>query len=140
MRFKVPLHKDLAFAQQLFSLIEQNVVDLKLEFGPWPDQIWFSGPLGREIHSFLSQKKWDLAAFNPEKIDSPVNKIIFEYSKPLDQIIDPGETLFDQSFHNRTINNFPDSKTMGKILSTYANPSFKIEKKVRPKKETLLTR
>lgn len=140
MQFKVPKIKPASFSTELFNVLSDSIFELKNECGKLPDRITFSGPIGKELHSFILEKGWDLAQFGLQQADSLVDKIIFDYSKPVDQIEESGATIFDESFNGRTINGMPGPKTVNKILSTYAAPAFKIERQVRPKLEIKLIR
>lgn len=140
MQFKIPKEKDSTFTLNLFSVIEENLISLKMESGKWPDRVILSGPLGKEVHDFIIAKDWKLEQFNFEKSNSPVNKIIFEFSKPIDQVEDRGGTIFDEKLGDRKISGIPGRETVAKILSTYAQPAFKIEKQIRPKLELILIR
>ena len=140
MQFKVPKEKDSTFTLNLFSVIEENLVSLKIESRKWPDRVVLSGPLGKEIHEFIKSKDWKLEQFNFENSNSPVNKIVFEFSKPIDQIEDRGATIFEDRLSEKKISGIPGRETVSKILSTYAQPAFKIEKKIRPKRELILIR
>lgn len=140
MRFNIPIEKDDTFAFSLFDLLAQNLSDLRNEAGKWPDRLTFSGPLGKEVHSYVVEKAWDLKKFNPIVSNGIVNQIIIDYSKPITQIDDSGATIFDESLNNRIINNVPGKETMQKVLSKYAAPSFKIERQIRPSIEIELIR
>ena len=138
MNLNVPKEKDAKFAQNLFVLISDSLCELRDETDKWPDRIIFSGPLGKEVHSFIMEKGWDLAKFNPQAVAGG-NIITFDYSKPLTQIEERGTTLFDESFNNRTMKGIPGPNTVQKIISTYSAPAFKIERQIRPKLEIFLT-
>jgi hypothetical protein len=140
MRFDVPVEKDSPFILALFEAISDNLSELKITHGKWPDRVYFSGQLGKELYSFIIKAGWDLAKFNPQEINSIVNKISFEYSKPLDQIDDSSVTMMDAPLHNRVVNGFPGEKTIQKIIGAYSPPSFKIERTVRPTLEIRLFR
>lgn len=140
MQFKVPKEKDSQFALNLFSVIEENLIELKMEAGTWPDRVVLSGPLGREVKEFITAKGWALDQFNLQEAASPVNKIVFEFSKPVDQIEERGTTIFDERLGEKKISGIPGRETAAKILSTYAQPAFKIEKQIRPKREIILIR
>lgn len=140
MQFKVPQIKTAQFATDLFNLLSDSIFELKGECGKLPDQVTFSGPLGKEVHSFIVEKGWDLKQFGLSFENSPVNKIRFEYSKPVDQIEDKGATIFDEGFNNRKINGIPGPETIQKIIGAYSAPAFKIERQVRPNLEIRLTR
>jgi hypothetical protein len=138
MKFNVPLIKNDTFSIELFNLILNNINELFDESGKIPDKVILSGPLGKEVHSFILEKNWNIDRFNISYQDGP-NKIIFEYSKPIDQVIDSGYTV-GSKLGEKTVNGIPDEKTMSKIISTYCQPSFKIEKTIRPKLEIILFR
>lgn len=140
MQFKVPQIKPAQFATDLFNLLSDSIFELKGECGKLPDMVTFSGPLGKEVHSFIVEKGWDLKQFGLAYVNSPVNKIRFEYSKPVDQIEDKGATIFDEGFNNRKINGIPGPETVQKIIATYSAPAFKIERQVRPNLEIRLIR
>lgn len=140
MQFKVPQIKPASFSTDLFNLLSDCMFELRGECGKLPDKLVFSGPIGREVHTFIVEKGWDLKQFGLQKSESIVNKIIFEYSKPIDQIEDNGATIFDESFNNRKINGIPGPETIQKILGAYSAPAFKIERQVRPKLEIKLIR
>lgn len=140
MTFAVPEIKEDKFSTDLFCLLSDCLFELKAEASKFPDKITFSGPLGKEIYFFIQEKKWDLQQFGIALVDSIVNKIIFEYSKSIDQIEDRGATIFDGEFNNKKINGLPGEKTIQKILAAYSSPLFKIERQIRPKLEVRLTR
>jgi hypothetical protein len=140
MQFKVPQIKPQSFATDLFNLLSDSIFELRNECGKLPDKIIFSGPLGKEVHLFITEKGWDLKQFGLQVSTSIVNKIIFEYSKSVDQIEDKGATIFDESFNSKKINGIPGPETIQKILGAYSAPAFKIERQVRPKMEIKLIR
>ena len=139
MNFDIPLIKDDSFSLELFSLLSNNLSELKMSTGKWPDLVIFGGPLGKELISFIGEKGWDLSKFGIVH-QGIVNKLIFEYSKPLDQIEDRGGTIFDSTLNGKMINGLPGRETLHKIISTYTIPAFTIERKVRPKIEIQLFR
>ena len=140
MHFKVPAIKDATFANELFNLLSDCLFELKGECGKLPDKVTMSGPLGKEVHSFVIEKAWDLKQFGVNYANSLVNKITFEYSKPVDQIEDKGSTIFDESFNGKKVNGIVGPETVQKILGAYSAPAFKIERQVRPKMEIKLIR
>lgn len=140
MHFKVPTIKDAAFANELFNLLSDCLFELKGECGKLPDKVTLSGPLGKEVHSFVIEKSWDLKQFGVNYANSLVNKITFEYSKPVDQIEDKGSTIFDEKFNGKIVNGIVGPETVQKILGVYSTPAFKIERQVRPKMEIKLIR
>lgn len=140
MRLEIPIKKDDNFGVDFFQVLSEGLTDLKIENGKWPDQIQFYGNLGKEAFEYLSEKEWDLAAFNPKSAGGIVNKIVLSYSKPLTQIEDRGGTIFDEALNTKTVNGIPDSKTMGKIQSAYSSLAYTIERTVRPNYEIQLTR
>lgn len=140
MKFKVPKEKDHTFSSQFFQLLSENLTELRIESGKWPDSILFTGNLGKELFDFIESLGWDLAHFNPRYTQNIVNKIVFSYSRPIDQIEERGKTIFDESFNNRTISGIPGNETLGKILGAYSNFAFKIERKIQPKIEITLVR
>ena len=140
MTFSVPQIKSAQFTTDLFNLLSDSIFELRRECGKLPDKISFSGPLGKEVHSFITEKAWDLKQFGLIYVDSIVNKIIFEYSKPVDQIEDNGATIFDEKLNGKTVNGVAGPETVQKILAAYAAPAFKIERQVRPKLEIRLIR
>lgn len=139
MRFEVPISKDAAFINLLFTTLSDRLVELKEETGKWPDRIHFGGSIGKELLSFIEEKGWDLQKFGPFH-EGQINKLIFYYSKPLDQIEDRGGTIFDEALHGKKVNGIPGPKTIQKIISTYAAPAFTIQRQIRPKREIFLTR
>ena len=140
MKFKVPKEKGQEFTVQFFQLLSENLTELKIESGKWPDSILFTGNLGKELFDFIESKSWDLAQFNPKYAQNIVNKVVFSYSKPIDQIEERGKTIFDESFNNREIKGIPGNETRAKILSAYSNLAFTIERKIQPKIEIKLIR
>lgn len=141
MQFKVPIEKDLIFAQDLFSLISGHVSDLAIEYEKLPTTIIFTGTIGKEVLSFIEEKEWDFKGFNLESADSVLDALIFKYDASLTQTEGKFGTIFDGgSLHNKTINGIPGPETAQKIISTYSSPSFMIERTVRPEKRILLIR
>ncbi len=136
----VPLKKDSEFAVKLFEEISNALTDLKFEHGKWPDRLAFTGNIGVELHSYVIGMGWDLSKFGLSKDLKGPNKITIQYTKPLDQIQEPLTTQFDEAFHNRKINSIPGEATVQKILGVYRQPSFKIERSVRPSLEIRLIR
>lgn len=141
MQFKVPIEKDLIFAQDLFSLISGHISDLAIEYEKLPNKIIFTGSIGKEVLSFIEEKEWDFKGFNLESADSVLDALIFKYDASLTQTEGKFGTIFDGgSLHNKTINGIPGPETAQKIISTYSSPSFMIERTVRPEKRILLIR
>jgi hypothetical protein len=140
MKFKIPIEKEAEFAVEFFEFLSQNLSELKIESGKWPDSILFTGNLGKELISFIEEKGWDLAQFNPTYAQNVLNKVVFSYSKPIDQIEERGKTIFDESLNNREIKGIPGRETQAKILGAYSNLAFTIERKIQPKIEIKLIR
>ena len=140
MKLFVPNNKDVAFAKELFETLSNELIDLKVESGKWPDSISFTGPLGKEILEFIERAEWDFKSFGPKFAPGPVNKIRIEYSKPLEQISGQERTIFDQSFNERQINGIPGPETVAKIVGEYSRPAFTIQRTIRPTREITLKR
>lgn len=140
MRLAVPQIKDVSFSNALFRELSENLTELKIENGKWPDQIIFSGSLGKEAFDHMQSLGWEMNTFNPKSIGGIVDKIRIEYSKPLSQIEDRGGTIFDESLASKTINSLPDAKTMAKIHAAYSGLKYTIERSVRPSIEIRLFR
>lgn len=141
MKLYVPTIKNQEFSNTFFSSLSDGIITLKEETGKWPDILQLSGALGKELHSFIIEKGWDLNKFGLTLHSSIVNKIYIAYSKPLNQIeSDIGKTIFDESLHERKINGIVSDNTMDKIISAYSSFSFTIERTIRPSYEIRLFR
>jgi hypothetical protein len=138
MKFQVPIEKDLTFAQDLIAMISENISDLTSEYEKLPNKIIFTGSLGKELLSFIQEKKWNFKGFDLESTDTILDALIFKYNTPLTQI--DGRTGVMGSLHGKEINGIPGPETAQKIISTYASPSFMLERTVRPEKRILLIR
>jgi hypothetical protein len=141
MKFQVPIEKDLAFTQELFSLLSENISDLVGEYEKLPSKIVFMGNLGRELLAFIQEKEWNFKGFELESANSTLDALIFKYSAPLTQVDGRMGALFDGgTLHGKEISGIPGPETTQKIISTYASPSFILERTVRPEKRILLVR
>jgi len=141
VKFQVPIEKDLAFTQSLFSLISENISDLAIEHEKIPNKLIFTGKIGIELLEFIQQKGWNFKGFDLESISSSLNSIIFKYSKPLHQIDGKTPPIFDEgTLHGKEISGFPGPETIHTIASTYSSPSFTLERTIRPEKRILLIR
>ena len=141
MIFYVPLDKDIEFAKELFSIISEHVSDLANEHETLPNQIIFSGSLGQEIKSYILEKEWNFKGFGFESVGGLLDALTFKYTEPITQIEDRGSVIFDGgTLHGKEISGIPGPETMHKIISTSAQPSFRIERKVRPEKRIILRR
>lgn len=138
MKFQVPIEKDLTFAQNLIAMISENISDLTGEYEKLPNKIIFTGSLGKELLSFIQEKEWNFKGFDLESTDAILDALIFKYNTPLTQI--DGRTSVMGSLHGKEINGIPGPETAQKIISTYASPSFMLERTVRPEKRILLIR
>jgi len=138
MKFQVPIEKDLTFAQDLIAMISENISDLTGEYEKLPNKIIFTGSLGKELLSFIQEKEWNFKGFDLESTDIILDALIFKYNTPLTQI--DGRTSVMGSLHGKEINGIPGPETAQKIISTYASPSFMLERTVRPEKRILLIR
>ena len=138
MKFQVPIEKDLTFAQDLIAMISENISDLTGEYEKLPNKIIFTGSLGKELLSFIQEKEWNFKGFDLESTDAILDALIFKYNTPLTQI--DGRTNVMGSLHGEEINGIPGPETAQKIISTYASPSFMLERTVRPEKRILLIR
>jgi len=138
MKFQVPIEKDLIFAQDLIAMISENISDLTGEYEKLPNKIIFTGSLGKELLSFIQEKEWNFKGFDLESTDTILDALIFKYNTPLTQI--DGRTSVMGSLHGKEINGIPGPETAQKIISTYASPSFMLERTVRPEKRILLIR
>ena len=139
MTFNVPVLKDNNFAASFFYFFAGQIDQIASENQKWPDKVTFTGILGRELLDIINDKGWDFKKFNLKHEQSIVDKIIIEYSKPLDEIEDSGYAKGD-SLHGRTMEGIPGSETMSKMNDHSLNMTFKIERKIRPKLEVKLKR
>lgn len=114
---------------------------MKLETNKWPDQIIFSGPLGKELFNFLDISGWDLKQFNPQH-EGIANKITFKYSKALTLIEDNNAPILDSSLGKNMMNGIVGQDTMNKIRAAYTGSpnAFKKEKTARPQRTVYLAR
>lgn len=141
MKFEVPVEKDLKFVQSLFELISDNISGLAWENEKLPNQIIFTGPLGKELLDLIQEKEWDFNKFNLESTGGIHSTLTFKYNAPLTQTEGKLNTLFEGgTLHNKEINGIPGPETAQKILSTYSSPGFTIERTVRPEKRIVLIR
>lgn len=141
MKFQVPIKKDLAFIQEFFTLISENISDLSQEYEKHPNKIIFTGRLGKELLDLIQEKEWNFKGFDLESANSTLDALIFKYSSPLTQVDGRMSPIFDGgSLHGKEINGIPGPETTQKIISTYASPSFILERTVRPEKRILLVR
>ena len=135
----IPKDKSSIFANELFNTLSNILVELREATGKWPDQILFSGHLGKELHNYIIKNDWNLSQFSPKSQDG-ADKIFIQYSKPLLQIEEGSRTLFDKPLNDRIINHIPDANTFNKIVGAYASTSFTIERTIKPKIEIKLKR
>lgn len=140
MELKVPRDKGVQFDASLFKAISNGLTELYTETGKWPDSILFSGTIGSELYNHLYTKAWDLKKFGPVCVPGGTNKIRIEYSKPLDQVEDNSAPIMVDRFDEKQVNGFMGSDEMAKLMRSYAQPSFKIERTVRPYYEIKLIR
>ena len=141
MKFQVPIEKDLDFTRDLFSLISENISDLAEEHEKLPSKIIFMGKIGKELLAFIREKEWNFKGFELESANSALDALIFKYNAPLTQVDGRMSPIFDGgSLHGKEINGIPGPETTQKIISTYASPSFILERTVRPEKRILLIR
>ncbi len=141
MKLHVPLKKDSSFAQELFSILSENISDLAIENEKLPNKIIFTGILGKEILCFIKEKEWNFKGFDLESVSGTQNALIFKYNTPLTQVDERMSTLFDGgTLNGKEINGIPGPETAQKIISTYSSPSFTLERTTRPEKRILLVR
>jgi hypothetical protein len=140
MELNVPLNKDSQFDSTLFKVISDGLTELYYETGKWPDSTIFSGTIGNELYNHLHNKDWDLKKFGPLCLPGGTNKIRIEYSKPLNQIEDNSIPIMTDDLNGRQVNGFMGPEAMAKLMSSYSQPSFKIERTVRPYYEIRLVR
>jgi hypothetical protein len=141
MKFQVPIQKDIAFTQELFALISENVYSLNSEYEKLPNKILFTGPLGKELLNFIREKEWNFKGFDLESEGGVLSALIFKYQTPLTQVEDRNSIIFaDGGLNGREIEGIPGAETTQKIISAYSQPSFRIERSVEPEKTILLIR
>jgi hypothetical protein len=140
MKLGVPIQKDQAFSGLLFNTLSESLIELKEETGKWPNRVTLTGSIGGEVHQSIVEMGWDLSKFGLKHLVGGANKITIDYDKPLNQIEDIGNTIFDSKLSNIEIKGIPSGDTMKKILGTYLNLSYTIERTVRPRREILLIR
>ena len=63
MKFQVPIKKDLAFIQEFFTLISENISDLSQEYEKHPNKIIFTGRLGKELLDLIQEKECTITTF-----------------------------------------------------------------------------
>jgi hypothetical protein len=139
VKFNVPIVKGNDFPMLLFGLLSNQIQQLATEHEKWPNKVTFLGQIGKEILDIIEEKKWDFDKFNLTHEQTSVNKIIIEYTKPLDQIEDMGYAKGD-SLHGQTMKGLPGDETISKLKNHSLNMSFQIERKIRPKLEIKLIR
>ena len=140
MEVKVPNIKDTQFDSTLFKAVSDGLTELFQETGKWPDSIIFSGTLGNELYNHVFNKNWDLNRFGPVCLPGGANKIRIEYTKPINQIEDNNSPIMVDDLNGRQVNGVIGSESMARIMSSYAQPSLKIERTVRPHYEIRLIR
>lgn len=137
--FKIPSQPDSEFEIQFFYFISLKIEELASETGKWPDQILFQGRLGNQLFKIIEERGWDFSRFNPTSDPlSILNKIIIQYSKPLDQIEDSGP-IRGEDLNGKEVKGIPGDLTVSRILSNSISLNFKKERSVRPKLEIKLT-
>lgn len=139
MIFNVPLIKDENFNIKFFYFFSDCIDQIASENNKWPDKITFIGNIGLELVNIINEKGWDFKKFNITNESSIVDKIVIEYSKPIDEISNTGYINGD-SLTGKTVEGFPGSDTMSKINNHSLNMNFTIERKIRPKLEIRLKR
>lgn len=139
MFLEIPATKNSEFDVLFFNSLSQGLEDLAMETDKWPDQIIFHGKIGKELFDLLADRGWDLSRFNPTYVDNVVNKIVIQYSKPLDQIEDRGYAK-GETLDGKITNGIPSSETMSKIVTASISPVFTIKRQIRPKLEIRLKR
>ena len=140
MTFKIPYKKNLDFSKGLFEMFSDQLMELKSQYGKLPNRITLYGPLGKELFDFIVDAEWDMEVFGLSCSTSIVNKMRFDYTKPLSKIEDVGGTIFDKSLSDIQVTGIPSKETMSKIVSKYSAPAYTIEREVRPFLEIRLTR
>jgi len=140
MKLFVPIEKDHTFSSLLFNTISENLIELKQETGKWPNCVTLTGVLGQELYQYITKMNWDLAKFGLRYLAGGANKISIYYDKPLNQIEDIGNTIFDSKLSDIEIKGIPSGDTMQKILKNYFNFAYTIERTVRPSREISLIR
>jgi len=140
MRLSIPKEKDQEFSGLLFNTLSEYLVELKEETGKWPNQVTLTGTLGGEVYRYIVEMGWDLAKFGLKHLAGGANKITLNYDKPLNQVEDIGNTIFDSKLSYIEIGGIPSGKTMQSLLNSYSNLSYTIERTVRPNREILLIR
>ena len=95
----------------------------------------------KELFDLIIEKEWNFKGFDLESANSTLDALIFKYSAPFTQVDGKMGAIFDGgTLHGKEINGIPGPETARKILSTYASPSFILERTVRPEKRILLIR
>ena len=141
MNFRVPIEKDIIFIQEFFALMSENISDLTYEYEKHPNKIIFTWRIGKELFDLIIEKEWNFKGFDLESANSTLDALIFKYSAPFTQVDGKMGAIFDGgTLHGKEINGIPGPETARKILSTYASPSFILERTVRPEKRILLIR
>lgn len=139
MTFNVPQIKEKEFSTSLFNLISSSISELYLDYGKAPNEVIFSGVLGKEIYYFILEKEWNLKNLKHIVSTSLVDKIIFGYTEPFLKKDDDFPTNVE-SLNNKEISGFPSKSTLDKIVSYNISTSFKVERKIQPKLEIKLIR
>lgn len=139
--FIVPIEKDSQFSIKFFKILSDNLAILHAETDQWPDQILFSGRLGKELFEYYQKAGWDLKQFNPA-FEGTTEKITFQYSKPLTIIEDNNAPIMDSSMGENMMKGIPSEKTMRSIVNAYSSSTLglKKERTIRPTRWVLLAR
>lgn len=138
MNFKVPAKKLDGYSTEVFNMISTHLYELANEYGKWPDQMLFSGPLGKELYDLIIEKGWDLHKFGPRYTEGPKNTLIFKYSKRIDKVEERGGVT--SSLDGFQANTLLSPEDMQKILLNRTQFSYVLEKSLEPKLIIHLTR
>ena len=138
MNFKVPIKKPAEYAMGVFNLLSTNLQELAMEYGKWPDQIVFSGVLGKEVYDLIIEKGWDLMKFGPQYNGGAVNSITFKYSKRIDKVENHG--MMPSSIENSVVNSIITPEKMEAILRSKVQLMYTLERRMEPKITVHLSR
>jgi len=139
VKFKVPIDKKSDFPMIFFEFFASRMQTFASEYNRWPDKVTFLGNIGKELINIIEEEGWDFTKFNISHKSTLLEKIIIEYTRPIDEIDDLGYLTGD-SLNGKTMDGIPGSNTIDKLKAHSLNTSFRIERKIRPSMEIKLVR
>lgn len=135
MKIKVPKYPDIIFKREIVKLVNGLIQRLVDDYEKRPDELIFSGKLGRFLLNMYYEEIWDIGEIEIRWREGR-DQLTIEYTENVTIKKDDGGIPFapGEDLDGKIIDGIPGSRTMGKIVGARSSGiNYEMEKTERPK-------